>query len=973
MSTQNFFAPPPLKGQPSSLNSLESLFQDAERVTHAKEDLIVMDGVESDDMFRVVRGIVRVEKGDARTPVGQGAVVNQLRAGQTFGEMSFLDKTMPCANCIADTDDVELEKVSKVTLAARLEADHDLARDFYKHMAIAVTQRLSLVSSASAEIPEAPRGAAQPLDEKASKELSAAKLLKVRRRLNIPDAVSMACMMKTSMVSGKNRKHGVLYVFETTIGFVTKAFGIKTHEAFSFNQISEVLRETFTLKRDDNAIEIHLTSPSNRVIVFYPAHVDSAYEAIHRCRAQYENVFKNAELSPSSGVTSTKDGNDTTRGRTGRRGSGLAAPELAFSMNPHAGQLTARTQESRAAEARAAGAISALLDTASLERYKAADVIIENGSRHCTLFNLVKGKVAVEVQRLNEDTQLMQSVKILTLYEGAIFGEMSFLNGDVACASVVAEVPCELYEIKASQIENMLSEGEKATAAAFYRHLGTYLTHRVRQLTYVVGEALASRVTDIPIEEVLSNGIFFSQFKRFMTEKRLVPGKLLAFLSELNEFLDMPGNLEQLWFARGLLSKYLDGDEPAFAVPADKHAAVAKALASEVVPPRDLFRDVLSVVLSQLQVNAYRLFTQSSSFQPLLDLKAREQQVPLVTDFKLLQILGEGYEGKVLQARKKDCGVFYALKVLDKTILASRSRRWQLHCSRELECLIACNHPYVVALAYSFQTPQYLYMVQEYLPNHTLAQYLDAHQGRPVDVEQIRFCVAELACGLAHIHSHKIVYRDLKPANVLVDDAGHMRIVDMGMASRLDPETGRRKSVCGTQRYMAPEMKAKEPYTTSVDWYSLGKLILDCQGRSAYQETTARQWAESALDSLVDGLLIKDPTRRLACRSSGFRDLQDHAFFTKARLDWAVVDMRKMPSPLHRPWYEREPDIAMARQFRNGEDIAVVVNKLQSLALGSSSETGPGMVPKWDHVNPLAVYSEYVSSPYLNYKLPLQF
>jgi len=240
-------------------------------------------------------------------------------------------------------------------------------------------------------------------------------------------------------------------------------------------------------------------------------------------------------------------------------------------------------------------------------------------------------------------------------------------------------------------------------------------------------------------------------------------------------------------------------------------------------------------------------------------------------------------------------------------------------------------------------------------------------------VEQVRFCVAELACGLAHIHSQNIVYRDLKPANVLVDDAGHMRIVDMGMASRLDPETGRRKSVCGTQRYMAPEMKAKEPYTTSVDWYSLGKLILDCQGRSAYQETTARQWAESALDSLVDGLLIKDPTRRLACRSSGFRDLQDHAFFTKARLDWAVVDMRKMPSPLHRPWYEREPDIAMARQFRNGEDIAVVVNKLQSLALGSSSETGPGMVPKWDHVNPLAVYSEYVSSPYLNYKLPLQF
>ena len=56
-----------------------------------------------------------------------------------------------------------------------------------------------------------------------------------------------------------------------------------------------------------------------------------------------------------------------------------------------------------------------------------------------------------------------------------------------------------------------------------------------------------------------------------------------------------------------------------------------------------------------------------------------------------------------------------------------------------------------------------------------------------------------------------------------------MRIVDMGMASHLDPETKKRKSVCGTQRYMAPEMKNKEFYNQSVDWYSLGKLILDCQ------------------------------------------------------------------------------------------------------------------------------------------------
>ena len=920
-----------------------------------------------DAVFRVIKGRVRVEKGDSKTTVGQGAVVNRLAAGQLFGEMSFLDSSSACANCIADSDDCELLMLSKAVLAEKLAENAGLARDFYKHMAISVTQRLSIVSAASAEIPEAPRGAAQPLDAGAKNmELSAAKLLKVRRRLNVPDTVAMAAMMKTSMVtSSKSRKQGTIYVFETLVGFVTKAFGIKTHESFPFSQVSEVLRETFTLKKEDNGIEFTLNN--GKQVTFYPLHVEEAYEAIHRCRAQYQNEFAAKEAS---------EGPPTQRGRTGRRGSGLAAPELAFSMNPHAGphagQSSVGSSDAKAAEVTATAALAQLLEQCSLEKYKTGDVIIENGSQHGTLFHLVRGKVAVEVQRLNEETQLMQSVKILTLYEGAIFGEMSFLNGDVACAAVVAEAACELYEIKSSTITDMLSDGGKANAAAFYRHLGTYLTHRVRQLTAMVGEALASRVTDIPLEEVLSNGIFFSLFKRFMEEQKLVSAKLLSFLSELNDFLDMPGNIDQLNFARTLYAKYLDGSTPAIAVPPEALVGVTRQLGIDAVPPRDVFGPVLAVALSSLQVNAYRLFSQSSSFQPLLDLKAREEHVPVVTDFKLLQILGEGYEGKVLQARKKDCGVCYALKVLDKTILASRSRRWQLHCTRELQCLMECNHPYVVGLAYSFQNPQYLYMVQEYLPNHTLAQYLDAHEGRPVAVEQLRFIIAQLACGLAHIHAQDIVYRDLKPANVLIDDAGHMRIVDMGMASKLDPETKKRKSVCGTQRYMAPEMKAKELYNCSVDWYSLGKLVLDCQGRSMHAERVAREWAGARLDELVDGLLIKDPRKRLACTSEGVAKLHAHPFF--GGIDWAVVDMRKMPSPLRREWYIREPDVSMSRQFRNGEDIAVVVDKLQAMSVDSAGGASlPPMVPDWEFVNPRAVYSEYVSSPYLNYKLPLQF
>ena len=222
---------------------------------------IVTDGLKQDCIFRVISGRVRVEKGDLKTAVGQGAVVNRLAAGQLFGEMSFLDATLPCATCVADSDDVELACLPKDKLTEMLDDNLDLAKDFYKHMAISVTQRLSIVSAASAEIPEAPRGAAQPLDPGSKNiELSAAKLLKVRRRFNVPDSVAMASMMKTTLVSGRSRKSGTLYVFETMVGFVSKAFGIKTHEAFPFANISEVLRETFTLKLEDDGVELALVN-----------------------------------------------------------------------------------------------------------------------------------------------------------------------------------------------------------------------------------------------------------------------------------------------------------------------------------------------------------------------------------------------------------------------------------------------------------------------------------------------------------------------------------------------------------------------------------------------------------------------------------------------------------------------------------------------------------------------------------------
>ncbi len=105
------------------------------------------------------------------------------------------------------------------------------------------------------------------------------------------------------------------------------------------------------------------------------------------------------------------------------------------------------------------------------------------------------------------------------------------------------------------------------------------------------------------------------------------------------------------------------------------------------------------------------------------------------------------------------------------------------------------------------------------------------------------------------------------------------------------------------------------------------------------------------------------------------RGIQRAAFFKD--VDWAVYEAKKVSSPLQRSWYVREPDVSASRQFRNGEDINRVVEKLQHISLDSGrgagggadeSEANPGMIPNWDYINPRVVYNEYLYSPYHNVK-----
>ena len=137
-----------------------------------------------------------------------------------------------------------------------------------------------------------------------------------------------------------------------------------------------------------------------------------------------------------------------------------------------------------------------------------------------------------------------------------MFGEMSFLSGAVACASVVAEVETEVWQIKKSTIDAVVSASGFGQRASFHKHLATYLSARVRQLTSMVADNVAARSGELTLQEVLSNAVFFSLFQRFVTERKLVDPQLFFFLQDLNDFLQLPANDDMLPAARKLHALY---------------------------------------------------------------------------------------------------------------------------------------------------------------------------------------------------------------------------------------------------------------------------------------------------------------------------------------------------------------------------------------------------------------------------------
>jgi protein kinase A len=222
---------------------------------------------------------------------------------------------------------------------------------------------------------------------------------------------------------------------------------------------------------------------------------------------------------------------------------------------------------------------------------------------------------------------------------------------------------------------------------------------------------------------------------------------------------------------------------------------------------------------------------------PSLSQIASERRLA-VADFKRVRTLGTGTFARVCLVRpatgtEADRNSVYALKILRKTEVIKLRQIDHVRHERQILAEVS-GHPFITNLQASFSDDDFLYLLLDYVPGGELFSYL--RKWRRFDEDMARFYAAEIVLVLEYLHEQQggIAYRDLKPENLLLDEQGHIKLVDFGFAKRLGNNENRAEdkpqetyTLCGTPEYLAPEVIHNKGHTTAVDWWALGILIYE--------------------------------------------------------------------------------------------------------------------------------------------------
>jgi len=560
--------------------------------------------------------------------------------------------------------------------------------------------------------------------------------------------------------------------------------------------------------------------------------------------------------------------------------------------------------------------VNALVEVAWKETVQAGKELIVEGSTDADYFYIIQDgcfEVFVSDRQTGGPTSAErvttrgESKFVSVLSKGDSFGELALLYFSPRAATVTSKVDSSVWVIDRNNFKKILMQASEDKIAEYKNHLC-----RVDLLSPLLEEersTIARALTEI---HYIKNETIIRQGEQGNTFYILFDGEL-SVSKDGQELTRVSASID-------------DGTAEAFGekalLNAEARAAtitVTSESASCLALDRETFNFLIGPLETLQSTSSNRAVRKSGNMTAMMQAQAHVLRRKIGRlDLDKVGLLGCGGFGVVELVEHKDTKETFALKALSKGHVVNTSM--QQSVMNEKNIMLMSDSEFVVKLYATYNTAQsLLFLLEVALGGELYATY--NNKGFYGSEKHARYYLAGVIFAFEHLHDRFVIYRDLKPENVLLNSKGHPKLTDMGLAKFV---VGKTFTTCGTPDYFAPEVISTCGHTSAVDWWTLGIFLFELMtGHPPFESPSPMQIyakvmkgigkvsfpprCSGPIADLVKSLLKRDPADRLPMKPGKVQNLRKHKWF--ATFSWEQMESQTMDAP-YKPAVKSMSDLA---------------------------------------------------------------
>ena len=563
-----------------------------------------------------------------------------------------------------------------------------------------------------------------------------------------------------------------------------------------------------------------------------------------------------------------------------------------------------------------------LIDAFGTANFEADDVVIKQGDDGDMFYVVEEGKLDVMVSSADVDRELGTSsdreVHVGVPYvSGSSFGELALMYGSPRAATIRAKTDCILWSLDRRAFKGIIGSHNRKR-----EEITLETIRKVKIGDNVLGDVLRSSDIDAMALATQSDSfgkgdVIIRQGEKGDAFYIIESGTIDVFITEQGDEPVARLTSGQFFGEKALMSE---------------DVRQATCIASTDAKCLTLMREDFVRMLGNLQDLLNGVDTRPSTAKMVADVDEQPEETNNakfeLEDLDIQRTLGIGAFGRVKLVKVKPEKIpkngnpnqTYALKCLSKRGIVDNGL--QEHVINEKEIMGELSHPFILTFHCSMQDEHSIYFLLEILLGGELFRTLRCEGQFPESWS--RFYAASVMLAFCQIHSKKIAYRDLKPENLVMDAQGYLKVVDFGLAKKL--EGGKTWTLCGTPDYLAPEVILNEGHDWAVDYWALGVLIYEMTAGTPpfYAEDPMEVYEKilsghvsipahfsRGLGELVKKLLKTYQSKRLGRTKGGTGSVMKQKWFSG--FDWNSLLARELEVPL-------KPDVKSDEDASNFDD-----------------------------------------------------